>query len=144
MSVFEEIIRAFFDPAGLRAPARRAPAAHSIACPLSSRCASRANVAVWCGLMPSTTSDCFSSPVQCRRPIISICGIVTGRRYASVLQEQVFRRVDCVQAQTRMLPSLVEGFHAYPMLASSLLQVHGLPNLSNGARLKPTMRAPGS
>ena len=58
----------FFAPVGHRLNVlvrRRAPAALSIACPLSS-CIwpIMDHVAVWCGLTPSTIGDCFSSPVS--------------------------------------------------------------------------------
>ena len=44
---------------------RRAPAALSIACPLSYCVGSiMDNVAVWCGYTPPTIGDCFSSPVH--------------------------------------------------------------------------------
>jgi len=58
----------FFAPVGHRLNVlvrRRAPAALSIACPLSC-CIGPImdHVAVWCGLTPSTIGDCFSSPVH--------------------------------------------------------------------------------
>jgi len=66
--VHKEFLRAFFAPVGHRLNVlvrRRAPAALSIACPLS--CCIwpiMDHVAVWCGLTPSTIGDCFSSPVH--------------------------------------------------------------------------------
>jgi len=58
----------FFAPVGHRLNVlvrRWAPAALSIACPLS--CCIwpiMDHVAIWCGLTPSTIGDCFSSPVH--------------------------------------------------------------------------------
>ena len=58
----------FFAPVGHRLNVlvrRRAPAALSIACPLSC-CIGPImdHVAIWCGLTPSTIGDCFSRPVH--------------------------------------------------------------------------------
>ena len=58
----------FFAPVGHRLSVlvrRRAPAALSIACPLSC-CMGQVmdHVAVWCGYTPPTTGDCFSCPVH--------------------------------------------------------------------------------
>jgi len=58
----------FFAPVGHRLKVlvrRRAPAALSIACPLSCCIGPITDhVAVWCGYAPSTIDDCFSSPVH--------------------------------------------------------------------------------
>jgi len=72
------------------------------------------HVAVWCGLTPSTIGDCFSSPVH--------------QYFTRSFKESVVFRpgLTCIRVWWG------EGVHAHPKATSFLLQVHGLPILTDG------------
>jgi hypothetical protein len=71
------------------------------------------HVAVWCSYTPSTIGDCFSSPVH---------------QYftRSFIESNVFRLgLTCIRVRWG-------GVYAHPEPTSSLLQVRGLPSLTDG------------